>query len=208
MNIESLKKYWVNDNLNNIKPNLGSEFPEGFDPRLILNQIYKWCNKGKITELGCGYGRLADAFPNDCYLGLDLNPKAIEKAIVSFNKYQFKTIDTEYDIPKGDILVAYTVFLHIPNEILSTWLKAIKAKYDYIIICEILGSNWRLYAGETPVFNREKEEYIKMLEPFNLEMEILMPYKRYVNSDFTKLNNELNTDISFLVFSKENNFYR
>ena len=41
-----------------------------------------WCadagvGASSVVELGCGRGRLARAFPRECYLGLDINHEAV-----------------------------------------------------------------------------------------------------------------------------------
>jgi len=141
------------------------------------------------------------AYPESDYHGLDLNPVAISKAQELFPGYRFDVIDHPHSLPSGTILLAYTVFLHMPHNILMSWIEVAKQRYDYIVVCEILGRDWRKVAGKTPVFNRDLQEYIELLTPFKLMAEVRVPYQRYVNSPFAK--QVKNTNISFMVFGHD-----
>lgn len=201
--LKKLKEFWSNDNFANIKPAIGGEFPEGFDPRKVLKSIYSWCGAHQVTELGCGYGRLTKVFQNSAYRGFDINAGAISKAISILPDYSFQEINSPHELPKGDFIYMYTVCLHMPNHVLIPWLEEMKTKYEYILIAEILGKDWRLVAGQTPVFNRDLEEYKKLLEPFQLSLSVNIPYQRYVNSPFSE--RVRSTDMAFLLFSKNQN---
>jgi SAM-dependent methyltransferase len=200
-NTKSLRDFWVSDKLANIKPASWGEFPEGFDSRKVLTNIYQWTGGGRLIELGCGYGRLCNAFPLEDYLGLDVNPAAIAKARELFSNYKFDVIESPEALPSGEILLAYTVFLHMPDEILIKWISVMTKRYQHIVVCELLGRDWRKTAGTTPVFNRDLKDYVELLAPFTLEAGIRMPYLRYVNSNFST--QVASTDISFLVFGRE-----
>lgn len=200
-NIETLRKFWMNDKFTNIKPANWGEFPEGFDPRKILAHLHQWTGGGRVTELGCGYGRLCNAFPQEDYYGVDINPEAISKARELFRGYRFDVINSPYDLVGGTLLLAYTVFLHMPDEMLIQWVCEMRNRYHYIAVCELLGRDWRKTAGSTPVFNRDLNDYVDLLAPFTLSAEIRMPYLRYVNSNFST--QVASTDISFLVFGRD-----
>jgi SAM-dependent methyltransferase len=195
---EALRKFWVSDNLSNIKPGNFGEFPEGFDPRKVLSILRQLVGSGCVTELGCGYGRLCSSYSAVDYRGFDINPLAINKARECFPGYRFDVIDDPHDLPGGVLLLAYTVFLHMPNSVLIPWIETAKRNYEYILVSEILGRDWRETAGTTPVFNRDLKDYIELIAPFKLVTEIRVPYQRYVNSHFASL--VKSTDISFLLF--------
>jgi len=197
-NMKALREFWRKDKLTNIKPANWGEFPEGFDPRKVLAHMYQWAGGGAVTELGCGYGRLCEAFPQNSYVGLDINPEAVFKARELFPDYTFDVVERPENLPGGAILLAYTVFLHMPDEILCQWVSEIQQRYSYVIVCELLGQDWRETAGTTPVFNRNLKDYVDMLSPFTLTAEIRFPYLRYLNSDFSA--RVASTDISFLLF--------
>jgi hypothetical protein len=86
----------------------------------------------------------------------------------------------------------------MPDEVLTQWVLEMRKRYQYIVVCELLGRDWRKTAGTTPVFNRDLNDYVDLLAPFSLAVEIRMPYLRYVNSKFSS--QVASTDISFLVF--------
>lgn len=199
--LKSLREFWVSDQLVNIKPESWGEFPEGFDPRKVLANLSQWAGTEDVTELGCGYGRLCQAFSPSNYQGFDINPSAISRATELFPKYRFGVIENPEDLPEGGILLAYTVFLHMPDDVLIPWLRAAQQRYRYIVVCELLGRDWRCTAGTTPVFNRDLVDYVELLSPFTLMTAVSIPYQRYVNSEFaTRVKS---TDISFLVFVRE-----
>lgn len=202
---ESLRIFWRNDDLENIKPMNYGEFPEGFDPRKVLRCIHDWIGGGSVTELGCGYGRICSAYPPRQYVGVDINPAAIARAKREFSEYCFDIIEKPDALPGGGLLLAYTVFLHMPDSILVPWINAAQQKYQYILVCEILGRDWRKTAGNVPIFNRELEDYIALLLPFKLMLKIHLPYQRYVNSQFAS--QVASTDISFLLFGSISNAF-
>lgn len=199
--MESLAEFWRGDNLVNIKPAVGGEFPEGFDPRKVLAHMHLWAGGGAVTELGCGYGRCAPAFRPGLYTGLDINPAAVDKARQCLPDYRFEVVGAPEQLPGGSLLLAYTVFLHMPDDVLLPWVQAAEACYEHILVCEILGRDWRATAGVTPVFNRELEDYKALLAPFELCAEVRLPYQRYVNSEFA--GRVRNTDISFMLFCRQ-----
>lgn len=200
-NAQSLRNFWISDDLTNIKPSNWGEFPEGFDPRKVIADIYRWIGGGAVTELGCGYGRLCQSFASNMYTGLDINPSAILKAKDLFPSYEFQLIQEPNELSGGNILMAYTVFLHMPDDVLKGWIESAKKCYKHIVICELLGRDWRNMVNRVPVFNRELQEYIDLLKPFNLSAEIQLPYQRYSTSDLFA--NQKNTNLSFMVFTKE-----
>lgn len=200
-NKETLREFWVKDKLANIKPASWGEFPEGFDPRKVLAHIHQWTGGGRVTEIGCGYGRLCNAFPKEDYCGLDVNPEAIDKARDFFPSYQFDVITSPDALPIGTVLLAYTVFLHMPDEILIQWISEMRKRYQYIVVCELLGRDWRKTTVTMPIFNRDLKDYANLLAPYTLAAEIRMPYLRYVNSSFSA--QVASTDISFLVFGRD-----
>lgn len=187
---KSIKSFWEKDNFRNIKPT-DKEFPEGFDPRLVLANLIADIEYEKIVDFGCGYGRLCRAFPIEKYIGVDISDKAIEEARKRNPTYKF----ISYSKPKSDIYLAYTIFLHLSDKQLRQELKGIQT--IYFIIAEILGSEWSNNGkGNPPTYNRDDYSIMKEFN-FELVQEIKFPYKRYVNSRIAK---GKNTDISFLLW--------
>lgn len=190
--LPSLKAFWESDGLANITA-MSAEFPEGFDPRPELARY----RPDSVTDLGCGYGRLCEAFDPATYVGMDLNPNAVVKACQLHPDYVFfGAIEDPQALPGGDMLLAYTVFLHMPDNVLAPWLDVIKARYERVLICEILGRDWRKLAGAVPVFNRDFRDYERMLAPFQVASRQRFTYARYAGWNLR------DSRIHFLEFSK------
>lgn len=170
-------EYWkANEKLVHITPS-GVEFPEtGLYPALQV------ACKGTVFEFGCGYGRLAGAFPADAYYGFDINVHAIEAATQRNPEHDFG-----FEWRPADTFLAYTVFLHIDDDEIGGVIESAKANYGRIVIGEIMGRQWRR-EGDPPVFNREAEEY-GALVGWDYET-IKVPYPRY------------RCDLDLMVFSK------
>lgn len=195
------KKYWESDNLQNIIPSTNDQYPEGWDPSEILKEILTPYDVKTALDLGCGYGRLCKAFAPHQYIGVDLNPNAIREAKIRYPEYIFReiNIDSKFDIV--DLVLAYTVFLHIDDDTLDEILiRLCKSCKNLLVIGEILGREWRR-PGNPPVFNRNLDDYIHLISKhgFKLDKEYKRPYQRYASSSYFK---DKNTDLSFLIFRK------
>ena len=139
------KEQWQGeDGIRNIIPRAGrkGEYPEqpGFDPLEVLAAIIK----GRpVCEVGCGYGRLAGAFEDDKYIGVDINAEAIVRAKRTHTTHSFHTID-EYRYPPTMSKFAYTVCMHVPDDEYQTMIEAMcESTGEQIVIAEILGSHLR-----------------------------------------------------------------
>ncbi len=77
---DDIYTFWKNNSLDNIKPPIGGEFPEGWDVIDFFRNLYTLEDYGETVEIGCGYGRICEAFDPDNYAGLDISPSAIEQA--------------------------------------------------------------------------------------------------------------------------------
>ncbi len=199
---ERIKKFWECDNLVNIKPPTGTEFPEGFDPSIVLAQIYELFGCRAVTELGCGYGRLCTAFVPAAYRGFDINKNAIEMARQRYPKYSFDYLEGVDDLPDGDLLLGYTVFLHMADSYIESWCKTICSKYSKVLVVELLGRDWR-EGSAVPVFCRSLKDYQELFAPFILAYELRIPYQRYVHSEVAAHRQKSDLSISFLLFNKD-----
>ncbi|MEZ5950873.1 MAG: tetratricopeptide repeat protein [Planctomycetaceae bacterium] len=191
-----LETFWKQDQLANIIPHneqLGA-FPEGWDVRPFL---WDWLRNDacrRVLEVGCGYGRLCQAFPADLYLGVDINPSAVEQAARTNPAYEFQTIGFEDPYPRADAILLYTVLLHIDDLSVGPMLRRLCAATDTLLIAEILGrQRWRR-SGNPPVFNRDLQDYIALLQEqgFRLARAEEKPYRHYPD-----------TCISFLKFIRQ-----
>lgn len=195
------KNYWKNDELRNIRPDGLGEFPEGWDVRAYLKELTARLPHDSLVDFGCGYGRLCRAFAPQKYLGIDLNPNAVKTAAERFPTYSFQEADFDH-YPPADIYLAYTVFLHLDDEVLAEVLTRMAASCrKYLIIAEILGREWRR-PGTPPVFNRDQQDYVSLASAagFRLAGEDARPYRHYQsNPQFA----DRNTDLNVLIFENQ-----
>lgn len=189
---KSMTRFWEEDRLRNITPP-GCPGPEGWDVIDFLSRFEPLRSAESVIEIGCGRGRLAGAFPAPKYLGVDINNSAVEEARRLHPSHRFVTIRYDEPYPTAECGFAYTVFLHIPDELIEDTIRKISSSFRKFVVCEILGRHWRERQGKVPVFNRDQAEYVDLFQShgFRLEKVTLMPYAHYPN-----------TEISFLVFSR------
>lgn len=163
---QSPTEYWENNKtLEHITP-AGIEWPEADLPESLLRAC-----KGSVFEFGCGYGRLAQLFTPKQYTGYDINPAALAEARRRLPEHQFGA-----EWAGADTFIAYTVFLHIPDDEIRGVIEQAKANYDRIVIGEIMGRQWRR-PGNPPVFNRDLQEYADLV---GWKYDVIhVPYPRY-----------------------------
>ncbi|MEA2992857.1 MAG: hypothetical protein QOD40_1777 [Alphaproteobacteria bacterium] len=170
--------FWINEGINHIKPEIGQEFPEGFDVGAALRTAI--AADFPVLEIGCGVGRIASLFRPDEYLGVDINPRALIQARASFPSHYFRIIDHGQEYPAAPTALLYTVMLHVSDAALpDTLLEAAKSR-KRLIIAEIMDRRWR-HSGKVPVFNRDPEEYILAMNAIGYRLGSAQkhPYKRY-----------------------------
>ena len=180
--------FWKNNLPNNIKD------PEGWNVVEFLKNFRTVEEYGETAEIGCGYGRLCQAFDSEQYVGLDISPDAINMARKLNPAYEFELIPEERldrSFPHSRTKLLYTVLLHQSDEDISEMIKNLCETSRRIIVAEICGRKWRR-EGNPPVFNRGVEEYIHMFNEHGKHSLNLInkPHKRYAE-----------TDISIMVFS-------
>jgi SAM-dependent methyltransferase len=196
--LEALAEFWSEEGLDHIVPEGGEEFPEGFDVYEVLNKLI---NPAKgVLDVGCGYGRLCRAFKPENYIGVDVNPKAIDKAKERNPEYRFEHIKPGAELPKTGTALLYTVAGHIPDEELARFLAPICAAAPLLAICEIMDLRWRR-PGNPPIFNRDPEQYI-------LEMQnrgyLLWRFGRanYAHYNKAPWNTDHDTRITFHLYAR------
>jgi SAM-dependent methyltransferase len=166
--------YWQGeDGIRNVKPGGRGEFPEGFPVISILRNII---TRFPVIEIGCGYGRLAEAFAATDYWGLDCNAEAIKRARRLHPDHRFRIIDS-YNYPPSMVKLAYTVAIHIPDEEYPQFIKAIcEYTHDQVVIAEILGKHLRRKLEEKkegwiqPTFGRNKEDHEREFEKNSFQL--------------------------------------
>lgn len=178
----SPRSYWASGRgLGNITP-AGKLWPEGESFPGILAETFRGL---RTVEFGCGVGRLAQCFDPKLYVGVDICPDAV--AIARRNNPQHEFWDADHpQMPDGDILLAHTVLLHIPDDELPRWAAAFQ--YPRVVVSEILGRKWRR-PGNPPVFNREADEYVSVFADAGYMLGAVrhVPYPHYRDTDLTML---------------------
>jgi SAM-dependent methyltransferase len=159
------KQYWqANSKLQHITP------PNERYPEIGLDKALSMACRGHVFEFGCGDGRLSKLFNSKMYQGYDINEHAIAQARINNPYHQYVS-----EWKQADVVLAYTVLLHIPDNEIQEVIERMKA-YKRIVIGEITGRKWRRN-GNPPVFNREVSEYVEMIGIIpNI---IKVPYPRY-----------------------------
>lgn len=145
------RQFWQEHGLYYIQPGRGNEFSEGFDPRPILRALMP----GSVVEVGCGIGRLCQAF--DDYVGVDINPAAIE---IARGRHPGKVFETYAPpLPRSDYQLYYCVLVHVPDDELEATFAANLPSTREVVIADIMGRKWRRPHRPPYTFNREIEDY-------------------------------------------------
>jgi len=134
-----------------------------------------------VIDYGCGAGRLSNAFPPVGYLGLDINPAAVDAARLANPGYRYRVIEG-FDLPPTDLLLAYTTLLHLDDAETEQFFNgAAAAPVKRLLICEICGKQYRRLGAPPHAYNRDLDEYATLAEARGYESEatLLRPYLRY-----------------------------
>ncbi|WP_459555208.1 tetratricopeptide repeat protein [Lacunimicrobium album] len=192
-------KFWESDNFQNIIPQNASlgEFPEGWNVRELLSTLFTpyadhahatGQGDGTILEVGCGYGRLASAFPPSRYRGVDVNINAIQRCQSSLPLHQFTKVDFIDEYPRSSLAFTYCVLLHIDDEAVKSVTAKLCQAAPVVVIAEIMGRKWRR-GGLPPVYNREESEYEALMQAqgYRLFRSCRLPYLHYQNTNISLL---------------------
>lgn len=184
MDQKEIVEFWQKEGTKHLIPNTGNQFPEGWDVRPYLQSLFP--EKGKVTEVGCGNGRLCLSFNSSRYLGLDINPTAIEEAQKLYPQYNFKLLIPSTPLLFSEFKFVYTVLLHVSDEAIKGIVESLVESSSEVLVAEIMGRKWRR-PGSPPVFNREGDEYIALFESFGCKpiLNEEKPYTRYKNTNIT-----------------------
>lgn len=191
-------EFWKEHGRDHIIPQTALANPEGFSPGEYIRSFFVGCER--ITEVGCGVGRLAGAFEESRYLGLDINAAALQVARENLPQHRFQLISEDDSLPESDGLLFYTVLLHINDQAIEVMLRKATRAARRIVIAEIMDRRWRR-GGLPPVFNREAEEYATYLNRlgYSLLTSERRPYERYNNERWW---NAKDTRLTVLVFER------
>ena len=161
----------------------------------FTKEIIKELDYNTILDFGCGYGRLSKAFDSSKYIGIDLNPKALEIAKKNNIGYRYMKISEKEHYPNADIIYINDVFSHLNDYMVEMILmKFITNTNRYVMLSEIIGLEWK---PEYP-FAREKGQYIILLKKYGYEL-----YKEY-KEDIDNYNsyNKIHKNKYVLIFKK------
>jgi SAM-dependent methyltransferase len=188
---QKVLNFWKEKGENFLFPQVNESIREAKFSRKFFRKIV---NGESIIEIGCGNGRIAQGFASTQYKGYDVNPTVIAEAKKSFPDFSFNLYTPFDTIPSSDWVIVHTVLLHIADEDINKFLDVITLNSKNIIISEIMSREFRGDEDSVPpVFNRDTDEYIKMMldKNFSLMEENSFYFDRY------------ETDMNYLVFSKK-----
>ena len=193
-------EFWKKEGEKHIRPKIGGEFPEGWDIRPYLAKL---CDGELITEIGCGIGRLSDAFHPEHYIGIDISSKVLEIAESKNKNYKYLLHNHGDPYPEADVRLVYTVLLHIDDDCIGDMIENLCEGTERVVVAEIMERKWRR-PGNPPVFNREAEEYITLFEKCGFEKDYHNEkvYERYADPKFDKVTGGFPVYITFLRFKK------
>ena len=189
-------KHWRSDNLLNVIPNSPrfGRFPEGWNVVDFLRRYAAPLAGDRVIDLGCGIGRLCEAFEASAYLGLDVNEEAIARARAEHAGYRFDAVEYVGDYPAADLYLAYMLLLYVDDAAAAEIVRRLGRVASRVLIVELLGRHWRKH-GYHPLFARERAEYEELLaeQGFVLDEQVDKPYAYFPNAR-----------ISFLLFRRRN----
>jgi SAM-dependent methyltransferase len=191
------EQFWREKGHLHLRPNQAKEeFPGGFDLLGVIASELGECSR--VLEVGCGDGRLSEAFIEGQYLGLDVNTHNIHNARVKHPLHMFRLCGYDDAIyPDADAILAHGLLLHIPDSMIEIFVARLTLAAPIILVGEILGRPWHDSTAVPPVYNRNLEEYCDIFAEcgFQLTKHLRYPYEWYVKRGDTR-----NTDMSFLRF--------
>ena len=175
--------FWIDEGVLHIIPNVGAEFPEGFDVGDLLRRSLD--QYLPVVEVGCGVGRIAQLFAPSDYIGVDINPHALIAARRANPQHLFRIADVGLHYPQAPAAMVYTVLLHIADADIVSFMAALAEGRERVVIAELMDSRWRR-EGNPPVFNRDPETYIDLMRQlgFGLTKFCKQEDERYAQAPF------------------------
>ena len=153
--------------------------------------------KGRILDLGCGYGILANFLALSSttreIIGVDTDAKKIKNAEKGILNVSFRVADaTKMKVKDFDAIILHDVLHHLDSyddqEQLINDCKDMLKKDGVLLIVEVDNKPfWKLILGRitdfimysgSPVYYRYKNEMIKLLEKYFLKSNIAVDYLR------------------------------
>lgn len=119
---------------------------------------------GQVCEIGCGTGRIAGVFDPSRYLGLDINPVALEVAEKARPRHKFDLIMWDTLYPGADTYLFFTVLMHIPDNKLFGIIRRTEGR---VVVAESMG-RWIRDYGRGNNYQRDPAEYRRMFSDIGL----------------------------------------
>jgi ABC-type polysaccharide/polyol phosphate transport system ATPase subunit/SAM-dependent methyltransferase len=182
--------HWRADRLANLiphSPRFGC-FPEGWNAVDFLRRYAGPLAGSRVVDLGCGTGRLCEAFAPTSYLGLDINEDAVARARADHPGYSFERVDFVGDYPPADLYLAYMVLMYVDDASVAAMLERLCGAAPRILIADIFDREWRQGAYH-PAFNRTQDDYERLMTEhrFVLEEQIDKSYAYFPGSHLSFL---------------------
>lgn len=195
------ERFWVEEGHRHLRPDQArQEFPGGFD--LVGAVRGELGGYGSVLEVGCGEGRLAVAFGEGQYRGLDVSAVNVGTARRAHPGWRFEVCGWLAEYPVAEAVLVYGVLLHIPDgEVGGMVGRLTRAAREVVLVGEILGREWRSRPGSRPpVYSRARSEYEALFGGYGwvLASEVRYPYAWYVRQGSGR-----NTDLSLLRFEPD-----
>ena len=187
---QELTQFWIADDLRNIQP--PGHNPAGFDEVAVLRQVYALCGAGSVLDLGCGWGRLARAFPGDKYLGYDINPAAVAEARELAPEHHFECVAFDDPLPRRDLCVTSSVLLHVDDRNVLGLASRMSRSFGKLLIIEIMQRSIRDSPSQVPAYCRDRADYERLFPSFDVQFEIRKPYAWY---------REQGRELSYVLFA-------
>ena len=173
-NLNDIVKYWSGAKA--AKRSYPTEKGRFADPDHV-GILQRLC-KGFVCEVGCGTGRCSDAFEPDGYVGIDINPEAIEIAKTEKPKHAFKVIRWHDEYPDADTYLFHTCLMHVPDDLLDSVLLRAKPR---VVIFESMMLEYS--NPEEFNFQRTRDAYKSALQRCGFDMVGLEDHSTLYQSD-------------------------
>lgn len=161
--------FWQGEQgLVNIKPQRIGEQWESFDAVGVVKRLCDdhatWNGYYPVIDVGCGTGRMCQAFHPAMYGGFDLNLDAIFIAHDKYPAWMFSPLSDYRELPRTHTLLLHSAALHIPDDELP---QIFAVAHNKIVIGEVmLGSRKQEPTPKEGLafhYSRSPLDYISMM---------------------------------------------
>jgi SAM-dependent methyltransferase len=108
MEMSQAKEFWKsNASHDHVRPNKD----------IGLGAILNYIGEGSmVLDFGCGFGALAEFFPDTLYQGVDINAERVAYCKEKYPNHSFKLIEGSYELWAGfDVVVVNNVLHHVDD---------------------------------------------------------------------------------------------